>query len=261
MTQTTINFAEIGAELAIVGVVILVAVGIHALLQSRTRSEVLRRHNDVAGYLFSAVGVIYAVVLGFIVVVVWEKYDSTVANVDTEIAATSDLYRTMAGFSDPVRSLVRRELRAYTDAVVDAEWPLMARRVNIEKDVDVIEAIAHQVNTYAPRSEGESNAQQMAMSQVERLFDARRNRLIESAPSVPQVLWFALIAGACAMLSFTYFFGVENRPAQLVMTAILAGLIAILFIVISEFDEPFNGSVSISSSSWQTIRQHFSAIP
>ena len=52
------------------------------------------------------------------------------------------------------------------------------------------------------------------MTQVERLFDARRLRLIQSAPSVPLVLWFALVAGALAMLSFAFLFGVEYRGAS-----------------------------------------------
>ena len=62
----------------------------HAFLQRRLRSEMLRRHNDVAGYLFSAVGVLYAVVLGFVVVVVWQKYDGAVANVENEVDATGE---------------------------------------------------------------------------------------------------------------------------------------------------------------------------
>ena len=79
--------SEALGEILIVAVVIAVCVSLHAIWQRRSKSELLRKNNDVAGFLFSAVGVIYAVVLGFVVVVVWEKYDATVANVDTEIAA------------------------------------------------------------------------------------------------------------------------------------------------------------------------------
>jgi len=63
------------------------------------------------------------------------------------------------------------------------------------------------------------------------------------------------------MLSFAFLFGVENRGAQLVMTAILAGLIAILFVVIVEFDSPFSGSVHISDDGWVILRQRLPTIP
>ena len=93
-------------------------------------------------------------------------------------------------------------------------------------------------------------AQQASIANMSRLFDARRSRLIEAVPAVPSVLWFALIVGALAMVAFCYIFGVENRPAQLVMTAILVGLIGILFVVINEFSTPFSGSVRISPDGW-----------
>lgn len=239
----------------------MLAVLFHAVLQRRLKPEMLRRHNDVAGFLFSAVGVIYAVVLGFIVVVVWEKYDATVANVESEIAAVSDLYRAIGAYPEPIRSEVRSELSKYVDQMIVTEWPLMAQDVNVNPDAVLIENVAHQVDVFVPRTTAQSNAQQAAAEQVVRLFDSRRERLIHSAPSVPAILWFALVAGALSMLAFAFLFGSENQPAQLVMTAILAGLIAILFVVIDEFDGPFSGSVSISDDGWVALQQHLTQIP
>lgn len=256
MTNTIIDMSQAIGELLIIGVIVVVAVIAHAFWQRRFSSELLRKHNDVAGFIFSAVGVIYAVVLGFVVVVVWEKYDSTVANVETEIASVSDLYRTVAGYSDPDRTQIRHELREYTNEMISVEWPLMSQRVDVAKDLALLEQVAHQIDAYSPKNAGESNAQQTAETLMSRLFDARRMRLIQSAPSVPVVLWFALVAGAVAMLAFAFLFGVENRRAQLVMTAILSGLIAVMFIVIYEFDEPFNGSVSISDDGWVLLQRH-----
>lgn len=248
-------------EIFIVLAVVVIAVLVHAYFQHRFKPEVLRRHNDVAGFLFSAVGVIYAVVLGFIVVVVWEKYDATVANVETEIAAVADLYRLVGVYPEPLRSQVRSELSDYINRMIQIEWPLMAKDVDVNPDVVLLERVAHQVDIFAPKTPAESNAQQAAAGQLVRLFDARRERLIHSAPSVPAVLWFALVVGALSMLLFAFLFGSENRPAQLVMTAILAGLIAVLFVVIDEFDGPFDGSVSISDDGWIALHQHLNQIP
>lgn len=241
--------------------VVVVAVLLHAYFQHRFKPDVLRRHNDVAGFLFSAVGVIYAVVLGFIVVVVWEKYDATVTNVESEVAAVSDLYREVGALPNPVRSEVRGELSRYIDQMITAEWPLMAQNVNVNPDVVILESAAHQVETFVPATPAQADAQQAAIVQIVRLFDSRRQRLIRSAPSVPGVLWFALVIGALSMLAFAFLFGSENRPAQLVMTAILAGLIAVLFVVIDEFDGPFSGSVSISDDGWVSLQQHLNQIP
>lgn len=253
--------SQAAIEILIVAAVVGVSVGVHAALQRRFKTERLRGQNDVAGFLFSAVGVIYAVVLGFVVVVVWQKYDATVANVDLEPGALSDLYRTVASYPDPLRSQIRSGLREYANDMITVEWPLMEGRVVVPADLALLERVAYSIDTFSPKTAGQADAHQMAMSQLQRMMDARRERLIQSAPAVPLVLWIALIAGASAMLAFAYFFGVENRPSQLVMTAILAGLIALLFIVIAEFDQPFSGSVRIAPDAWTLVRDHLSQIP
>ncbi|HEY3674591.1 MAG TPA: DUF4239 domain-containing protein [Candidatus Tumulicola sp.] len=251
---------EIIGELLIVVVVAAFCVGLHAIWQRRFRSEILRKHNDVAGFLFSAIGVIYAVVLGFVVVVVWEKYDATVSNVDGEVAGVSDLYRTASGLPEPLRLQVRKELLQYAADVANVEWPQMRHAAIVQRDLPLLEDVGQKIDQFKPSSAGEADIQQMALTQLERLFDARRARVYESGPSVPLVLWFALIAGALAVLAFAFMFGVENQGAQLWMTAILAGLIAILFIVIADFDHPFRGSVRISSDGWVILQQHLSTL-
>lgn len=261
VTHTEFHVPEAVGELAIILAVAGIAVVLHAVFQRRFHSDLLRRHNDVAGFLFSAVGVIYAVVLGFVVVVVWQKYDATVANIENEVAAVSDLYRVSAGFPPDVRADVRAGLAAYVHGIITLEWPHLSQHLQVEPTLDVLERVAKRVDTFVPANAAQVNAQQLAMTQVARVFDARRERLIQSVPNVPSVLWFALFAGAAAMLAFAYLFGVENRPAQLIMTGILAGLIAILFIVIAEFDSPYDGSVSISNDGWVILQSHLKDIP
>jgi hypothetical protein len=244
------------AELAIVAVVTVGFVLLHAFVQRRLRSEMLRRHNDVAGYLFSAVGVLYAVVLGFVDVVVWQKYDGAVSNVESEVDAVANLYHVVDAFPTASRDQIRGRLRAYAAAVALREWPAMNRDQEVPAlGSEQLEDVAYSVNTFSPTNFREFAAQQAAIATEQRLLDARRARLIDAVPAVPAVLWFALIAGALGMVAFCFIFGVENRPAQLMMTAILVGLIGILFVVIEEFSTPFSGSVSISPGGWAYLQQ------
>jgi len=261
LTHTITSIPGLIAELLIIAVAVCCFVGLHALLQRRLRSEMLRRHNDVAGFLFSAVGVLYAVVLGFVVVVVWQKYDETVQNVQNEVDAVGNLYHSVDGFSQPARSDIRKDLMQYSKTVVLVEWPAIARNQAVPEDADgVLEDAGYRVNTFAPTNFKESSAQQASIANMQRLYDARRQRLIHSDSAVPAILWFALIAGALAMVAFCYIFGVENRSAQLMMTAILVGLIGILFVVIAEFSTPFSGSVMISNDGWLFLQERLKYI-
>jgi hypothetical protein len=261
VTRSVLKFPEALLELLFIGIAVLCSVALHAVLQRRFRSEVLRRHNDVAGYLFSAVGVLYAVVLGFVVVVVWQKYDATVSNVESEVDATANLYHVVDGFTAGPRAQVRNGLRSYVSDVIAQEWPAMqaGREVPLTGN-EVLENVTYSVNTFSPANFKQLSAQQSAMGELRRLLDARRQRLIQTVPAVPAVLWFALVFGALSMVGFCYIFGVENRPAQLAMTAILVGLIGILFVLIGEFATPFSGSVTISSDGWQYLAQRLQYI-
>lgn len=256
LTRTITNIPNLAAEFLMVAAVAACFVVIHAVLQRRLRTEVLRRHNDVTGYIFSAVGVLYAVVLGFVVVVVWQKYDAAVSNVEAEVDAVGNLYHVVDGFPADARGAIRSDLRSYVEQVVRVEWPAMARNADVpDNGANNLEDASYRIDTLAPINFKQFAAQQAAISNEQRLFDARRARLIEAVPAVPDVLWFALIAGALAMVAFCYIFGVENRPAQLIMTAMLVGLIGILFVVIGEFSTPFSGSVRISADGWVYLAQ------
>jgi len=261
VTHTVTNVSGLVAEFAIVAAVVGCFVALHAYLQRHLRSEGLRRHNDVAGFLFSAVGILYAVVLGFVVVVVWQKYDGAVDIVEAEVNATGDLYHAVGSYPATPRAQIRSELQQYARTVIGVEWPAMERDEEVpETGVNLIDNVAYRVDSFAPTNWKEFAAQQAAISDVQRLLDSRRARLVQAAPAVPSVLWFALIVGALAMIAFCYIFGVENRPAQLVMTAILVALIGILFVVIQEFATPFSGSVRISADGWAYIQQRMSYI-
>lgn len=256
MTRTILNIPEALVQLLIVVVVVGCFVGLHAVLQRRFTSEMLRRHNDVAGYLFSAVGILYAVVLGFVVVVVWQKYDGTVSNVQDEVDAAANLYHIADGLPESLRSKIRSDLHDYANTLIQVEWPEMARNQPVGNTaVFLLEDASYRVDTFLPTNATEEDAQHATIADMERLFDARRERLIRAEPAVPSILWFALVVGALAMIAFCYIFGVENRPAQLIMTAILVGLIVILFVVIYEFATPFSGSVSISSDGWTVFTE------
>src|SRR5678815_2214252 len=65
----------------------------HRLIRGRMAAS----HNEVAVALFASAKVVYAVLLGFLVVVVWEAYDSAHRNVAEEAAMLVPLYRLTNG--------------------------------------------------------------------------------------------------------------------------------------------------------------------
>jgi uncharacterized membrane protein (UPF0182 family) len=60
----------------------LVAMVLQALIHKWVRVERLAQNNEIAGFKFATVGVIYAVLLAFAVIVVWEKFSAAESAVE-----------------------------------------------------------------------------------------------------------------------------------------------------------------------------------
>src|SRR5499433_3737817 len=68
----------------------------------------LRTNNEVAGFKYATVGVLYAVLLAFAVVVVWEKFNQAESEVAKEAGAAATVFRLTQGV-DPERGAAIRE--------------------------------------------------------------------------------------------------------------------------------------------------------
>src|SRR5215510_8542464 len=105
--------------------IVLALVGLF-LVRALVPAGVLARSNDVIGNYLQTLGTIYAVLLAFVVFVVWNQYNETRELVVREANEVLDLFRTAKGFEPHVRQPVQHQLRAYVESVLRREWPAMA---------------------------------------------------------------------------------------------------------------------------------------
>jgi hypothetical protein len=101
----------------------LLTMGLVWLVDRLWERDARRRHNDVAGYMISVVAVVYAVLLGFVTVTVWENYDKASASVGDEAVLIADIYCDVGVLPQSVAVAVRRDLVSYATAVIGEEWP------------------------------------------------------------------------------------------------------------------------------------------
>lgn len=232
-------------------------IGLQVLLRRVIPPERLAPHHDVAGFLVAIVGVLYAVVLGFVVVTVWAHFDTVQHTADTEASDVADAV-VFAGFlAEPTRSRVTRDLANYAIEVHDVEWEMLRHGKPDPKArqylVDALEAVAD-----APVKTERLGEALRAEARRSRVVDAlvnvannRRQRLVEASEKVPRALFVALIVGALMVMSFVYLFGVENAVQQYVMTGTVAGCIGLLFGVIVEFSAPYSGALRVDRDAWR----------
>jgi hypothetical protein len=222
--------------------------------------EHLSTNNEIAGFKFATVGVIYAVLVAFAVIVVWEKFSEAQAAVLKEAGASATIYRLTAG-NDPKMTAVRQAVDAYLNLAIEQDWPQMA----IEKES---REVTHSLNAlYASAlrlTEGEPRPVALLVEifkQLDTITEARRSRLHLATGVVPPVIWLVLFSASIMTVVFTFFFGTENLRAQIFMTGILSALIFTGLFVIVEIDHPFTGPSFVSSDPLRHILAEFAREP
>jgi hypothetical protein len=216
-------------------------------------AETLEAHQEVAGFIISVVGTIYAVVLALVVVAVWEQFEDARTTAEREANAVANLYHLARGLPAKDQHAFQEKVKTYARVVVDEEWRLMQRGQASDRAWDAFHDLWPTLTASEPQSMRESAIHQEALERMNELADARRVRLLSSHTEIPRVLWTVLIGGAITTIGFTYFFGVSRLAAQALMTVALSGTIALVLFVIVVIDLPFRRDVGVSPEALQQV--------
>lgn len=249
----------IPATLLLVAAVVLsiAFAGIGQLLVHRSfPSQDFIAHNEVGGILIAVSGTLYAVVLGFLTVVVWQHYIEARALVVQESDAAIDTWHVSVGLPAPIRDRVRTDMIRYAGIMVTKEWPLLREGKFDESAAMVSMDAIDAAGGFVPANEGQSNAQVATMAQLGILHDARQQRIATNGSSVSPFEWLVLVIGAVCLVAFCWLFGLSNPLMQFLMTAIVVTIIVSTLVMLFELQYPFRSPVGIGAHAWREAIAH-----
>src|SRR5581483_10605809 len=164
---------EIGGPL-FVGSVVALAIVMGMLVQRVLPQAVLREHNDIAGFILAVVGVVYAVLLAFLAIGVWERFTTAEARTYDEANQLAVLYRYADVF--PNGHVLRREIANYAEIVVREEWPAMNRGQQSAPADNLIERVAYEVRHLPVKTPAEQNVQAAMLANLNAVMIDRDDR-------------------------------------------------------------------------------------
>ena len=230
--------------------------GGHAIVRHYVPYADLIEHNDVAGFMIAIVGVIYAVLLAFVVVVVWQQYDASDANYGSEASEVANVHAYARSLPPASAHEIQTLTHRYVREMIDDEWPAMRDGRASTAATATLARMFVTVNAVVPHGEVEDSARARLVESVQRLFDLRNRRLADNETSLPPVLWGALLVGAAITVGFGYLFGVVNVRVQFMMTGAVAALIGVMFVLLVELDFPFQRDSAISPGRWLELEHY-----
>ena len=252
-------FTSLPVWILVVILVLLTALAMSGpvLIRRRVAFQKLRTNNEVAGFKFATIGVLYAVLLAFVVIIVWERFHDAEKALVSEAGAAATVFRLSPGLGEEAGVALRGKLQAYLQSVLDDDWPAMAVGQASPKTNAALNAMYLDLVRYRPADYRDQDLQQNLLEELGRMTQSRRERLVMGEGTVPNAIWFVLFLGAVLTISFTFFFGTENVAAQSLMTGILAALIFSAILVIIAIDRPFTGAVVVTREPIQQVLEDF----
>ena len=229
--------------------------------------------NDVIGFVHGIVGVIYAVLLGFTIVVSWEQFAMSEKNVQGEVAIIGDLYNDNKLLSAAFReeqqtsatqrtptgdalNLMQWSLNNYVKAVVEDEWHAMAEG----RDSDWAKAsygwIWQAYGRYAQFATStplQGIFFSESLRKLNELGERRRTRLDDAHRALPPRFWMVLVLGGVLIIAFSLLYDVASIRVHAMIAASLAALICLSLALIVSLEHPFRGGTALSSKPFMDL--------
>lgn len=243
----------ISGSLILGGAFVLIVILSVVIVRRLINRKALQAQHDVTGFVFTNLGVLFAVLLGFTVVNVQQRFDKIKETTQLEASYLADLYQGADIYSEQDKNLIKEKIRQYVHSVVHEEWPLMATK---EPSLVTLSALRGIWNAYY-QIELSNKKQEIwyaeSIRKLNLLVDARLGRILGSQDSLGTEMWTFLILGAIILVLFTAFFGIENILSHFFLGSILAISIAFLLFLIHSLDTVFTGAVQVSPEAMERI--------
>ncbi|MCA9676605.1 MAG: DUF4239 domain-containing protein [Kofleriaceae bacterium] len=226
------------------------------LIRALVPQDALRASNDVVGNYLQGVDTMYAVLLAFVVFVVWQQFDVARGHVEREANDCVDLHRIVGGLGDDDRARIQGRLERYLDAVLAEEWTAMSRgdEDTIARVTDLLDAVWDELHDVEPVTECQKALHAEALSCFNDLSDARMSRLTAARTHMPLSLRMLLYMGAVVVSGSMYLVAVDRFAIHAIITAAMVGAVSHILYVVEDLDDAFSGDWQVSRAAFVRAR-------
>ncbi len=232
------------ATCVIVGSTALSILGVY-LVRKRVELSVLRSYHEVAGYLLSVIGTLYAVLLGFVVVDSMSKFDRARVLVEEEANGIANVFFLADNFPDKQRHEIHMMCLKYCDAVVNDEWTTMREGKPSKAAIEEIRGLWQVISRFEPANQNQQSLFEAMLVGMQEIATNRRLRIITALYGTSPVMIAVLVVGAIITVMFTYFFGLENLRTQVIMTGLVTVTLSLNLCLVLLYGFPFRTGVEV----------------
>jgi hypothetical protein len=216
--------------------------------------KVLRSHNEVTGFLFLAIASFYALLLSFVVLVVWDQLNETHSNASKEGSSALGLYRDIKFYPDTIES--KKLMTIYLDFVynvIDDEFPNMEKMQSSTKTTMSLNDVFYKMERLNPKNSFQIQLVSEMFHHLNELSTYRGLRTSAIDTEIPSPMWLPIILGAIITVFCAMLLDIEHIKMHVALNSLLSVFIGMFLFTIILLDHPYTGSLSIKPVSYQKI--------
>ena len=250
---------EINVVLIFVVVANIMLVAIMYFFRSKFPTSLTKEQQNVAIAPFTFVITLYAFLLSFVVINLWQTFSQADQSVAREAETIVIIYRLTESFPDSHDA--RHTITEYLSSVVHEEWPAMADGKASPKTKELANQIWQEVQALTASTPEQLIYKAELLTQLSKLAEYRSDRLLMVGGSIPSIMWEVLFCGGLLMLVGLYYFSIGSTREQIVIDFIVIAMLLITVYLGLEFDNPFGGLVKVSPKAFELIGNYIHQLP
>ena len=247
MMDWLLNLPVLWMAVVVFAATFLLAASIYWVVTRLAVNDRARAFKAVSPGMLPPLGILFALLVGFIAVEVWNNFDKAKLAVASEASALRAVVLLAGNFPEEQKTRIYGLIDRHIEEAMNKEWPAMAQHratLSTLRANALIEAL-HDTLTLKPADDIQRIAQPEIVKALQMALDARRQRIVVSQSAVGTVKWAGiLLQGLCTLVAIAMVHS-DNRLACAIAMTLFGTGIALSLLLIAAYSRPFTGEISV----------------
>ena len=247
MSDWLLNLPVLWMAVVVFAATYLLAAGIYWVVTRLAVNDRARAFKALSPGMLPPLGILFALLVGFIAVEVWNNFDKAKVAVASEASALRAIVLLAGTFPEEQKTRIYALIDRHIEVAINKEWPAMAQQratLSTLRAAALIELLQDTL-TLKPADESQRLAQSEVIKALQTAADARRQRIVVSQSTVGRVKWAGiLLMGLCTLVAIAMVHS-DNRLTCAIALTLFATGIALSLLLIAAYSRPFTGEISV----------------
>jgi hypothetical protein len=220
------------------------------LYAKRPSEEAIKEIGEATSNLMRVVGWLFTLLLSLTFTDVVSELAVTETAIEGEAAAISDIHHNLRRFGREETRDIRSLLVAYTQAVIDDDWPELAQGRLSERVDGLLWQLEDAVLDLKATGATQETLRSRTIANVDMISGYRQTRLKQAREQPSQVL---IVVFFGYLVTMVYFAVYQPRRSVLVLMSFYTTFVGVVIYMILATSDPFQGASPIDSAPLQYV--------